>query len=308
MPKVLRSFCCLLLFLTLNLCDASSVDYLVFNNFKSFECSKCKKEVRGSLDVINDVKQSNEFIDNALSTLGRVGFSIPNVYMAVVRSDDKNALICSECGYKDMDEQIKSLVGEFCPGFDFSNPRQRDVENLIHNDSFIQKIPREYRYNRYNVKGFEDGKCICCLKDREEDKIDVFKTESCYVCIACGSLFHKVCAERWGQENSCCPNCRNKIGIIPCSYKSVYEGRKLTFRIWVKNGCSYPSPSGLRENYRNMNENDFTKIGENIFKCQDRLKNGEMPDEFLELLLPKKVAPKSKCARFCNWLRSCFKC
>ena len=256
---------------------------------------------------MNSVKQSNGIINDSLNILNGLDFSIPNVYTVVVRSDDKNALMCSDCGCKDMDEQIKSLVKEFCHGFDFSNPRQRDVENLLCDDSFVRRIPKEYRYN---VKGFEDGKCICtiCLEDQEENKVDVFKAESYYVCINCGSLFHKECTEEWARKNFSCPSCRNKIGVIFHNSNNVAEGQKSVFRMWVNNGCSMLSLSDMLEGYRNMNEADFEKIGETCFKFQDKLKNGEMPDEFLELILPKKVAPKSKCARFCDCLRSFFGC
>ena len=306
MYKVLKSFCCSILFVALNLCGSSAVDYLSFNNFKPFKCAKCSRYVQGSLDVVNDMKQKNENFNRSFNILDGLGFSMPDVYMAYVRSDDRNTLMCDDCGCKDMDKQIKSLVKYFCPGFNFQSPRQQDVENLIHNDSFIQKVPREYNYN---VKGFQNGKCICsiCLEDQEENKIDVFKTGSYYSCFNCGNLFHEECAEKWLRENFSCPDCRNKFGMIPYD-GNICETRRVTFRIWVKNGCSCPLPSDLRKRYLNMNGDDIATLGESYLKLCDRSENDGIPDEFVDLLLPKRIAPESKCSRFCKWLCSCFKC
>ncbi len=303
MSKVLKSFCCLTLLVTLNLCGTSATDYLMFNNFKPFECSKCKKRGQGSIDAINDIRQSNELVNYHLDVLDSLGFSMPNIYWAVVRFDDKKALMCSDCGCKDKNEQIKALVKEFCPGFNFSAPCQRDVENLIQNDSFIQRIPRQYVYN---MKNFEDGKCICaiCLGDREEEKIDVFKRESYYVCINCGGLFHKECEEKWARKNFNCPSCRNKFGIILYSDDIATEGKKFVFKMWVKNNCSLPLQSDYFEALRNMNEAEV----ESCSKLLDRSENDGIPDEFVDLLLPKRIAPESKCSRFCNCLRSFFGC
>ena len=246
MYKVLKSFCCLLLFSILNLCGVSAVDYLSFNNYEPFKCSKCGKQVKGSLELLDDARKNDEFISFFWNILSDNGVTFPNIYKAFVRSDDRKTLVCSDCVRKDIFKQIKSLVEEFCPEFDFQSPRQQDVENLIRNDSFIQRIPGNYTYN---VKGFEDGKCICsiCLKDQEEDKVDVFKSGSYYVCIGCGRLFHEVCMEEWIQESFSgpnyfsCPNCRNRVGLILQDGNSVTKEKKSIFEMWVKNGCSLAS-------------------------------------------------------------------
>lgn len=135
-------------------------------------------------------------------------YNLPKYYCATVRSDDIVSLMCKDCASEDISEQIKLLVKEFCPGFIFSNPRQRDIEDLSQNISFIQRIPSEYRYN---VKGFEDGKCdcyICGVEGSEKGKIDVFGTNDYFVCVNCGNLFHTECAENWIKRNFNCPACR----------------------------------------------------------------------------------------------------
>lgn len=65
------------------------------------------------------------------------------------------------------------------------------------------------------------------------------------------------------------------------------------------NGCSFPRFSDVVKNAKDMRY--FEKLGKISLKYQDRLQNNDVPDEFLEALLPRAV-PESKCSRFCRWL------
>lgn len=310
MSKILKSFCCSILFVALSLCGSSAVDYLSFNNHRTFECSKCRKQVSSSLDMVKQQGGAFDIFFNGVNFYNSLSsgadlpsINLPNLYLATVRSDNKNFLMCPDCASEDLGEQIKLSVKEFYPGFNFSNPNQRDIDNLLQNNDFIQKIPMEYRYN---VKGFEDGKCNCCIcpEGSEKGKIDVFGTNDYFVCVNCGNLFHTECAEDWIKKNFNCPRCKCTSLFKNCK-ESFDNAKKLTFRLWVRNGCSCPRFSDVVKNAKDMRY--FEKLGKISLKYQDRLQNNDVPDEFLEALLPRAV-PESKCSRFCSWLRSFCGC
>ena len=61
----------------------------------------------------------------------RPSINLPKLYCATVRSDDIGSLMCDDCASEDINKQIKLLVKEFYPGFNFSNPNQRDIDNLL---------------------------------------------------------------------------------------------------------------------------------------------------------------------------------
>jgi hypothetical protein len=277
MYKVLKSFCCLLLFSILNLCGVSAVDYSSFNNHEPFNCSKCGKKVEGYLKFLGNVRASNEYVDKAMKLFD---LNSLDVYTAFVRLDDKKVLMCVDCGREDMHKQIELSVKEFCPKFNFQSPCREDVENLIRNKQFIQEIPIEYICSGV----FEDKECVCKLCNKGLGGIGpaIFEEGNYASCVNCRNVFHGECVYNWvSEKNEICPVCKGGSGLIWYNAFTITEKRLYSFVTWVND--SRPSSFQSRlEFFKNANKDDFAenrKFKEEFQKCKTL-------DEVLDLLFP----------------------
>lgn len=229
MFKILKSFCCSVLFVALNLCGSSAIDYMFFHSSEPYECDFCKKQAPNVADSWNDTKN--------LSLISIMPSKMPDFYPCY-RKIGSCSLMCEKCKMEDHNKQIKELVLEFCPKFNFNKPYAEDVSYLLSNSKFLSRFPMD---RTFGEEGDRFCECDFCKKD-----IDLFFSNSYDIC-KCGAPIHERCMFRSKHFSKCKLESRED---------NTFVKQKLKFQSWVKDGCkavSFLSPVILDDkNMENM--------------------------------------------------------
>ena len=232
MSKILKSFCCSVLFVALNLCGASAVDYVFFYVYKPYMCGCCGKKVSSTVD----------------------NWENANYYLCY-RKIGSYDLMCEECKIDDHDQQIKELVLECFPKFKFEKPKpinsngllslvklfpvgcfsceKNDFNNQQIKESVLQFFP-DFNFDKPNlgdikkllgffaffpIDRFLCEKCDCCHKP-----IDLLSPLSYDICM-CGAPVHVKCMEK------------SKHFLVCKTKDDNGEARRMKFISWYTNGC-----------------------------------------------------------------------
>ncbi len=235
MSRILKFFCYSMLFVALNLCGSSALDYVFFYVFKKpckYKCSCCKKLVFddnasysfcyrriGSYDLMCEeckMKDYNKQIRELVLQF------FPNFDFKNLNSIDIHGVwkffglfpfgrsVWEECDFRNIRKQIKKLVLQFFPNFSFENPNLRDIRSL---SSFLDVFPIERRLG--------GEQCDVCYK-----QIDLLSLNSYEVCI-CGAPVHTECTENSKHFLRCTKKEDNYVNGM---------ARRMKFISWYRSG------------------------------------------------------------------------
>ena len=164
-----RLFAYVFSFLFLGILESSqksfSFDYLIFTTFNRPHCEKCNKDIEPLLGYKGDNP----------------------IYVCCSRTDNDKLVMCSDCRCKDNDDVCMSLIKEFYPNF-----RCADLQDLLNNQSFINRLPSIRMLGQCNGR-YE--KCVICL-----NKLDRFLEDTYYTCQN-GHFLHEECAKNVIKSN-----------------------------------------------------------------------------------------------------------
>ncbi len=261
MFKILKSFCCLTLFVTLNLCGASA-DYMFFYDSKPYKCDCCKKQAPNVADNWKNTKNSD-----LVSMIPPS--EVPDYYPCYRKIGSYN-LMCEKCKMEDHSKQIKELVLKFCPKFNFNKPYKEDVNYLLNNSKFLSQFPID---RSLGEEGNRICRCDFCGRD-----IDLLFS-NCYDICKCGAPIHEGCMARSEHFSKC------KSLVSKKNDKLVEQ--KFKFQFWVDSGCKVVS--FLDTNI--INDRNVESIMNSVYNM---IASGEMENPFGDIFKSSIVENQSE--------------